>query len=69
MPADATVATLPLGYADGVTRSLWKEGRVLVGGKPRRFFGVVTMDASLVTVGDDDVKVRHCRPARLCCWP
>jgi len=51
------VATLPLGYADGVTRSLWEKGHVLIGGKPRPFFGVVTMDAVLIDCGDDGIQV------------
>ncbi|MEZ5342549.1 MAG: alanine racemase [Acidimicrobiales bacterium] len=52
-----TVATLPIGYADGVRRSLWKEGSVLIGGIRRRILGVVTMDQMIVDCGDDDVRV------------
>ncbi len=52
---DTTVATLPIGYADGVRRSLWKEGTVLVGGKHRPILGVVTMDQIAIDCGDDAV--------------
>ncbi len=54
---DTTVATLPIGYADGVRRSLWREGTVLVGGKHRPILGVVTMDQMVVDCGDDGVSI------------
>jgi alanine racemase len=55
---DATVATVPLGYADGVPRR-WSAlgGEVLVGGARRRVVGVVTMDQLMVDCGDDPVRV------------
>lgn len=52
-----TVATVPLGYADGVPRSLWRDGEVLVGGRRCRIVGVVTMDQLMVDVGELDVAV------------
>ena len=54
---DTTVATLPIGYADGVRRSLWRNGTVLVGGKHRRILGVVTMDQLVIDCGDDAVSI------------
>ncbi|MET0902778.1 MAG: alanine racemase [Acidimicrobiales bacterium] len=56
---DTTVATLPIGYADGVFRRLGLEGQdVLVGGCRRPMIGVVTMDQVLVDLGpDSDVGV------------
>jgi len=55
--ADATVATLPLGYADGVPRRLHAVGgTVLVHGHRRPITGVVTMDQLMVDCGDDDVR-------------
>jgi alanine racemase len=55
---DATVATVPIGYADGVPRRLSSTGgEVLVGGHRRRIAGVVTMDQLMVDCGDDDVAV------------
>jgi alanine racemase len=46
------VATVPLGYADGVTRSLSSTGgQVLVGGRRRPIAGTVTMDQILVDCG------------------
>jgi alanine racemase len=53
----STVATLPLGYADGVPRRLWESGEVLIGGKRRRFAGVVTMDQVMVDCGGDVVRI------------
>ncbi len=56
--ADTTVATLPIGYADGVPRRLSSTGgEVLVGGHRRPIVGVVTMDQLMVDVGDDPVEV------------
>jgi alanine racemase len=54
-----TVATLPIGYADGVFRRLGLEGQeVLIGGCRRPMIGVVTMDQVLVDLGpDSDVRV------------
>jgi alanine racemase len=57
MEQDATVATIPLGYADGVPRGLWKSGSVLIGGIRRAFAGVVTMDQILVNCADDEVSI------------
>jgi alanine racemase len=49
---DTMVATLPVGYADGVFRSLGTAGQeVLVGGCRRPMVGVVTMDQVMVDLG------------------
>jgi alanine racemase len=49
---ESTVATVPLGYADGVTRSLSAAGaHVLIGGKRRPMAGTVTMDQFMVDCG------------------
>ncbi|HEY8093875.1 MAG TPA: alanine racemase [Acidimicrobiales bacterium] len=53
---DANIATLPLGYADGVPRRLPSVGgEVLLGGRRRPIAGVVTMDQLMIDCGDDDV--------------
>ena len=54
---DSTVATIPLGYADGIPRGLWESGSVLVGGIRRSFAGVVTMDQVMVNCADDAVHI------------
>jgi alanine racemase len=49
---DTLVATLPVGYADGVTRALGLAGQeVLVGGRRCPMVGVVTMDQLTVDLG------------------
>ena len=54
---DTTVATLPIGYADGVPRRLHAVGgTVLLGGQHRPIVGVVTMDQLMVDCGDDDIQ-------------
>jgi alanine racemase len=52
--ARADIATVPVGYADGVPRGLFERGgELLVGGRRRRVAGVVTMDQLLVDCGPD----------------
>jgi alanine racemase len=49
---DTVVGTVPVGYADGVTRALGLAGQeVLVGGRRRPMVGVVTMDQLTVDLG------------------
>ena len=51
---DSVIATVPIGYADGVPRSLAASGgEVLVGGRRCRVAGTVTMDQILVDCGPD----------------
>jgi alanine racemase len=58
LPADATVATVPIGYADGVPRLLSQRGgEVLIRGRRRPFAGTITMDQIVVDCGDDPVDV------------
>jgi alanine racemase len=56
LPVASNVATLPLGYADGVRRGLSSVGDVLIDGRRRRIIGTVTMDQLMVDCGDDPVK-------------
>lgn len=50
--SDTTVATLPIGYADGIRRSYWRHGgEVLVAGERRPLVGTVTMDQTMVDLG------------------
>jgi alanine racemase len=58
LPAAATVATVPIGYADGVPRLLsQRRGEVLIGGVRRPFAGTITMDQIVIDCGDDRVEV------------
>jgi alanine racemase len=57
LPAESNVATVPVGYADGISRRLSERGRVLIGDKPRELAGTVTMDQIVVDMGDDPVEV------------
>jgi alanine racemase len=52
-PADGWVATLPIGYADGVPRALTNVGEVLIDGRRRPIAGTVCMDLLMVWCGDD----------------
>ncbi|MEX1217259.1 MAG: alanine racemase [Acidimicrobiales bacterium] len=55
---DSNVATVPIGYADGVPRRLGLNGgEVLIGGRRRAIVGVVTMDQLMVDCGEDHIEV------------
>jgi alanine racemase len=57
-PRETTLALVPLGYADGVTRALNRRGRmrVLLAGRLRPVVGRVCMDQVIVDCGDDEVR-------------
>jgi alanine racemase len=51
LPEESLVATVPLGYADGVPRRLSTDAEVLIGGKRRPLAGTITMDQLMVDCG------------------
>jgi alanine racemase len=58
LPRPGRVATVPVGYADGVPRNLGtRGGEVLIHGHRYPIAGAVTMDQLMVDVGDDPVQV------------
>jgi len=52
--APTTIATVPVGYADGYSRSLSNRGRMLVRGKSAPIAGRVCMDQTMLDVGHID---------------
>jgi len=56
-PADGWLATVPIGYADGLPRTLTGRLDVLLGGRRRPVVGTVTMDQVLVWCADDEPAV------------
>jgi alanine racemase len=52
LPRDGRVATVPVGYGDGLPRSLGKRGHVLLGGRAVGFAGRICMDLVMVDVTD-----------------
>jgi len=58
-PRDTTIATLGIGYADGVRRFLARSGEahVLLGGRRMPVVGRVTMDLTMVDTGDAPVEM------------
>ena len=62
--AASWIATLPLGYADGVSRALTNNCDVLIGGRRYPLVGTVSMDYVTVDVGPAPV-VRLGEPATL----
>ena len=58
LPSDSWVATVPVGYADGVWRSYAEAGgEVLIGGARRPLAGTVTMDQVVVDCGGEQVEI------------
>jgi alanine racemase len=49
--AETVIATIALGYGDGIPRSLGNRGEVLIRGKRFRIAGTVTMDYIMVDAG------------------
>ena len=54
---DTRIATIPLGYADGVPIATTNRGQVLIRGRRLPIVGRVSMDAITVDVGDSPVEV------------
>lgn len=50
LPRDGRIATVPVGYGDGLPRSLGARGRVLLGGRALPFAGRVCMDLVMLDV-------------------
>ena len=57
LPADAWVATVRIGYADGFPRGLSRGAVVLIGGRRHSLAGSVTMDQIVVDVGEAGVGI------------
>ena len=55
--SETTIATIPVGYADGYSRRLSNRGQVLVKGKRFPIVGRITMDLSLVNLGNTKAEV------------
>ncbi|MSS44590.1 alanine racemase [Cutibacterium sp. WCA-380-WT-3A] len=47
------IATVPVGYADGLSRGLSNKGHVLVGGSVRPIVGRICMDQFMIDLGPD----------------
>lgn len=60
-PRATTIATLGIGYADGVRRGIVRsrEAHVLMSGARYSYAGVVTMDLTMIDVGDAPVERGH----------
>jgi alanine racemase len=57
--SDTVVATLPIGYGDGVRRGLTNNAAVLVDGRRRPLVGTVSMDNVTLDLGPDGGGVRR----------
>jgi len=55
---DITVATVPIGYADGISRHLSNKGKVLINGHICDIIGTVCMDQLMVNATGANAKLR-----------
>jgi len=51
-PRASRIATIPMGYADGLSRQLSNKGHVLVRGRRAPVVGAVSMDMSMIDLTD-----------------
>ncbi|WP_461829298.1 alanine racemase [Aquifex sp.] len=56
-PKRTKIGVVAFGYADGLMKSLSNKGYLLYKGKPLRILGNVTMDMTVVELGDVEAKV------------
>lgn len=54
---DMVVATIPLGYADGIFRNYSKNGKVIICGKYCKIVGNICMDMFMCDVSGLDIKI------------
>jgi len=56
--AETWLATIPVGYADGIPPQFYPKGQVLIRGKRRKIAGVVNMDYIILEIGNkEDIQV------------
>lgn len=73
---DTTIATIPIGYADGYSRLLSNRGNALVGGHRHSIAGRVCMDQTMldlgpdstVTTGDEVILIGHQGDQEISVW-
>ncbi len=51
-PRESRIATIPIGYADGLSRALSNRGQVLIRGTRAPLVGIVSMDMAMIDVTD-----------------
>src|SRR3989344_6474540 len=51
-PTETTIATIPVGYADGFSRRLSNRGQVIIRGQRYPVVGQVTMDLIMINAGE-----------------
>jgi alanine racemase len=64
-PRPTWIATMPIGYADGVRRGLTNTGDVLIGGRRYPLVGTVSMDNITADLGPEEPMVAVGAPAVL----
>lgn len=57
---ETSIATLPIGYGDGLPWSLSGNAECLINGKRYPIVGRICMDECMVDIGDDDIGLGEC---------
>ena len=56
-PYDMTVGTIPIGYADGLKRSLSNQGEVIINKQKHRIIGNICMDSCMIDLTNTNYSV------------
>ena len=56
-PTETTIATIPVGYADGFSRRLSNRGQVIIRGQRYPVVGQVTMDLIMINAGESKIEM------------
>jgi alanine racemase len=56
-PKATQIVVLPIGYADGISRRMTNTGKALINGKHYPMVGRITMDSTMVDVGNDAIGI------------
>jgi alanine racemase len=54
--AERNIATIPIGYGDGLFRNLTGIGECLIRGRRFKLVGTICMDSCMVDIGDEDIQ-------------
>ncbi len=56
-PQKTRIATLPVGFTDGINSGLTNKGKVIVKDKLYTMAGIIGMDRTMIDIGDDPIEI------------
>ena len=54
---DSKLATIGIGYADGILKLLKNKMNIMINGKPCKIIGSITMDSLIIDITDVELKI------------